>query len=343
MNMRTGIRFRYSHTVGFMSLQGGRGFGNPVDLAFDRDGVMYVVSRGGSDSEEMTISKRVTKCTVDEEYLGQFSSGGTGDGQIMWPSSIAIDKDENVYVSDEALHRISVFSKGGEFLYKWGVRGEGEGEFDRPAGLAFDGDNNLLVVDGLNNRVQRYTSDGRFLSQWGRGGSGEGELNMPWGITTDQGGNVYIADWRNDRIQKFDAEGKYLASWGTPGPGDGEFNRPSGVAVDSEDNLYIADWGNERVQVLAQDGAFIAKFRGESGLSKWADEYFTTNQDELEEREKANLEPELDLPPEDYLRQESANIEKLLWGPTTVKVDDQGRVYVVDTGRARIQIYQREP
>ena len=35
MITKTAAKLQYSHTVGFMSLQGGRGFANPVDLAFD--------------------------------------------------------------------------------------------------------------------------------------------------------------------------------------------------------------------------------------------------------------------------------------------------------------------
>ena len=175
------------------------------------------------------------------------------------------------------------------------------------------------MVDGLNNRIQRYTKDGRFLGQWGKGGHGPGELNLPWGIAVDGVGAVYVADWRNDRIQKFDAQGGFLASYGTSGRGDGEFSRPSGVSVDGEGNIYIADWGNERVQVLGPDGGFLAKFRGESGLSKWGESYFIANQDELEERQKADLEPELNLSPTGDLREESASIEKFFWGPIRSK------------------------
>ena len=331
--------YRYSHTIGFFSLQGGRGFACPVDMALDGDGLLYVLSRGSSESDEWIVAKRVTVCSLSEKYLSQFSSGGTGDGQVMWPSSIAMDKDENVYVADDSLQRISIFNKQGQFLAKWGVKGSGDGEFDRPAGMAFDEDDNLLLVDGLNNRVQRYTREGKFLGQWGRAGGGDGEFNMPWGITTDQGGNVYVADWRNDRIQKFDADGAHMATWGASGQGDGQFHRPSGVAVDQEGDIYVADWGNHRVQVLGPDGSFRAKLRGESGLSKWALEYFTTNQDEFDEREKADMEPELDPPPNDFAHEESASVEKLFWGPTTVRVDDQGRVYVVDTSRHRIQVF----
>jgi len=333
--------YRYSHTVGLYALRG-RGFNNPVDVALGQNGHLYVLNRAGPDLAVRLYYKRVTICTVTEDYLGEFSSGGTDDGQMMWPSSIAVDRDGDVYVSDEGLHRISRFDREGQFLGKWGAKGGGDGEFNRPSGIAFDQDDNLLVVDSLNNRIQRYSKDGRFLGAWGSAGASNGKFNTPWGIALDGAGGVYVADWRNDRIQKFDDSGQHLASWGGPGQGDGEFHRPSGVAVDKNGMVYVADWGNERVQVLGPDGAFVAKFRGEAGLSKWADDYFAANAHELEERQKADMEPKLDLLPQDGPREESANIEKLFWGPTAVKVDDEGRIYVVESCRHRIQVYRGE-
>ena len=196
-------------------------------------------------------------------------------------------------------------------------------------------------MDSRNNRIQKYTKDGIFLSAWGKSGQGPGELNLPWGLALDQAGNVYVADWRNDRIQKFDATGHYLASWGTADQGDGAFNRPAGVAVDREGHIYVADWGNERVQILAPDGSVRAGLRGEAGVSKWGESYFTSNQDELAERQKADLEPPLELPPTDAARYESASIEKLFWGPVSVKLDAQDRLYVVESCRHRIQIYEK--
>jgi DNA-binding transcriptional regulator/RsmH inhibitor MraZ len=80
--------------------------------------------------------------------------------------------------------------------------------------------------------------------------------------------------------------------------------------------------------------------RGESRLSRWAEDYFIANQDELEERQRADLEPALDRLT-DEPREESASIEKLFWGPTAVKVDTQGRIFVVDSCRHRIQVYEK--
>ena len=330
---------RYSHSIGLFSYQGA-GFYNPVDVAVGRDEVLYVLNR--AVEFRVGFSKRVTMCTLAGDYLSEFSDLGKEDGKMMWTVALTIDSDDNVYMSDEALHRISIFDKDGQYLAKWGVKGGGDGEFNGPAGMVFDGDGNLLVVDSLNNRIQRYASDGRYLGAWGSGGSGDGQFDMPWGIAVDREGDVYVADWRNDRIQKFSGQGHHLASWGVTGQGDGEFRRPSGVAVDDDGLVYVADWGNDRVQVLAPDGTYLMKLTGDATLSKWAQDYFTTNQDEYEERLKADLQPDVEpSSPDEYFRREPARVETRFWSPTSVRLDGEGRVYVADTGRHRVQVYQK--
>ena len=335
--------YRYSHTIGFFADMGHRGFNNPVDIALAPNGIIYVLNRGDSDTEARMSYKRVTMCTIAEDYLGQFGSGGSGEGQMMWPVAIAAYSLGHLYISDEALHRISVFDDEGRFLSSWGVKGDGPAEFDGPAGITFDTDETLLVVDSVNNRVQRYTRDGRFLDTWGRQGRGDGEFNLPWGICVDRARNVYVADWRNDRIQKFDSDGNHLSTWGTSGHGDREFYRPSGLAVDEEGHVLVADWGNERVQALGPDGRLLASFQGEGEVSRWAQEFFEASPEYLEERRKADLEPEPDPVAHDYLRDRSGSIEKLFWGPISVMTDQEGRMYVVESCRHRIQVYTRQP
>lgn len=341
--MTTIAHLQYSHTLGFMANQG-RGFNNPVDLAVNSSGVVYVLNRAGPEVGVRIAYKRITRCTPDEEYLGEFCTGGIGDGQLWWPSSLAFDEEDRLYVADEALNRISIFDQDGGYLGKWGVAGTAEGQFNRPSFIAFDGNYNLLVADSLNHRVQKYTRDGLFLAQWGEYGSGPGQFNMPWGLAAGSEGAVFVSDWRNDRIQKFDADGTLIGVFGGHGQGDGEFNRPAGLAVDRQGNIIVADWGNERVQVLDSKGSFVASFRGESRDSLWAQDYFAANPDEANARWAADLEPEIESRPEydahrGYEWERSANVEKLFWGPTSVKVGPDGLVYVVDSLRHRIQIY----
>ena len=111
--------FPYSHTVGFLANQG-RGFNNPIDVAIAPAGQLYVLNRAGPEVGIRLPYKRVTICTADEEYLGEFSTGGTGDGQLWWPSSIALDSEGLVYIPDEALNHVQVFTPEGVFLKRWG-------------------------------------------------------------------------------------------------------------------------------------------------------------------------------------------------------------------------------
>jgi len=330
-----GATFRYSHTIG-RGEEAGTGFKNPVALARGADEVMYVVSRAYDYRND---SKRITVCTVGEDYIGEIGNGGrlggerfdTGEnsapGSLVWPTSIALDSEENVYVSDEWLNRIAIFTKDGDWVGAWGTRGAGNGEFDQPSGIAFDSEDNLYVVDTGNNRVQKYTKDGRFLAQWGHQGSGDGEFNMPWGIEIDNSGDVYVADWRNDRIQKFTADGQFLIKFGSTGKGEGEFNRPTDVAVDNEGLIYVADWDNDRVQVFDVQTSFITVITGDATLSKWG-------------------ETKLDANPEMRLQREVAQgleREKYLRGPIGLEVDDEDRLFIVDSQRNRIQIYRKLP
>jgi DNA-binding beta-propeller fold protein YncE len=318
--MSPSLGFRYSHTIGLLA-QSGRGFSLPVDCAFGPDGIIYVLNRGTPTQR----NTHVTICTVDSEYRADFGSYGAGDGQFIWPTAIAMDREGCVYISSESEHRIQKFSPTGKFLSKWGTPGGGEGEFDGPSGIVFDREDNLYVVDHFNSRVQQFTKDGKFLLQWGGKGDGPGQFDLPWGIGLDAAGNVYVADWHNDRVQKFTADGTFLAAYGTAGEGEGEFHRPSSVAVDHDGHIYVADWGNNRVQVLGQDGHCRAVLVGDAGLSKWAEEMLPANPDYMEARAMAK----------------NREVERFLKGPTSVKFDDAGNLYIVDSCRYRLQIYRR--
>ncbi len=289
-----------------------------VDVALGSKNRVYVLCRGSLGTEVRVIN-------MDDENLGTIGGAGTDEGKFTWPASLIVDKEENLYVSDEALHRISTFNRDGEFMGSWGEHGDDDGQLDRPSGIAFDAEENMYVSDTLNHRVQKFTKDGKFLTGWGRVGDGDGEFNMPWGITIDELGDVYVADWRNDRVQKFTADGEFILKLGSSGSGDGEFNRPSGVAVDKDGDIYVADWGNNRVQLFNQDGKYVEKFIGDANLSKSARQYVLANPITLRLRDMSRLEE-----------------GKRLRGPISVRVDDEGRLFIPDFGSHRVQIYQKE-
>jgi DNA-binding beta-propeller fold protein YncE len=328
------ITFRYSHTIGRQENREGSGFFYPVAITRDDENLLYVLSRG-SETPAFFPCKRVTVFTIDEELVREFgykvspeeADASAPDGSFMWPTSIALDKSGNAYVADEWLNRITAFDKNGRCISKWGTPGDGDGEINCPSGLAFDSEDNLYLVDSENHRVQIFTKEGKFLSKWGHKGSGDGEFNYPWGIEIDLKGDVYVADWRNDRIQKFAPDGRFLMKFGTSGQGDGEFNRPTGVAVDKEGLIYVTDFKNDRLQVFNAHGAFITKLTGEATLSKWG-------------RQRVELDPTLLRGRE--MAQGLEEREKQFHGPIAVEVDDEGRVFVLECSRQRLQVFRKQ-
>ena len=326
------INVQYSKTIG-RGEQFGPGFTYPIYVARGKEGIMYVLCRG---TEFRPEGVRVVVCTTDEEYVSVFARGidyqgphahNMDDGSLVWPTSIALDSQENLYISDEWLNRISMFSKDGDFLGKWEERaGSGDGELDRPSGMAFDADDNLYIVDSGNHRVQKFNKDGKYLAQFGTYGSGDSQFDMPWGITIDKAGDLYIADWRNDRIQKFSPDGTFLMKFGSSGSGEGEFNRPTGVAVDQDGVIYVSDWLNNRLQIFDETGRFIDLKTGEAGLSKWGKDKLDANPEMYGERDRA----------------QGLEREKDFWGPTGVTVDDEGNIFVPESAGIRIQVYKTQ-
>ena len=308
----------YLKTIGVHGALGGRSFAFPVDVAWDSKGRLYVANGDAGNP-------RITIFNLDEDYFGEFGSPGDGDRKIGTPTSIAIDSTDTLYVSDRQAHRVSRYDTEGNLISRWGGYGSAEGELIQPSGLAFDDEDNLYVTDSGNNRVQKFTGDGEFLTAWGSEGSAEGQLRMPWGIALDDENNVYLSDWGNDRVQKFTSDGELLMSVGSSGSGDGQVRHPSGVAVDRGGDIYVADWANDRVQVFDPKGNYQLKFTGDATLSKWGLESILGSPDFARERHRATLEP-----------------ERQLWHPSSVRVDSEDRIFIVDTTRHRLQIYRKE-
>ena len=321
----------------------GAGVRYPVDFAMTSDDLAYIVNKGREDRPDGTRLTIMRLGEEGEEYISTFGSHGEGKGQFIWPMGIALDKDTNVYVTDEWLNRVTKYDRDGEYISHWGTHGSGDGELDRPAGIAVGQDDTLYIVDSRNNRVQKFSLDGKFLGKFGTAGSGNGEFNLPWGMCLDGDDNVFVADWRNDRVQSFTSDGKWLASFGTPGTGGdcynarvkggitysdapvGQFNRPTGVCVDQDGDIYIADWLNNRVQVLTPEGRFITEFTGDAHLSIMGISKLRSNPDMIRQRNAIrNFTP-----------------ERVLWAPCAVRMGQNNRVIIADTTRHRFQIYRK--
>ena len=82
-----------------------------------------------------------------------FGRHGQGRGELNWPSAVAIDTNNLVYVSEENNHRVSVFTSECQFLSSFGEYAEVHGEFRFPRSLVVDDSGVVYVYDVINNCV----------------------------------------------------------------------------------------------------------------------------------------------------------------------------------------------
>ncbi|MBV9087457.1 MAG: 6-bladed beta-propeller [Acidobacteriaceae bacterium] len=189
---------------------------------------------------------------------------GGGGSRFRSPIGIAVDADDNIYVTDSQLGKILVFDSRGKYRRALGALKRGEGFYKRPTGIAIDNaEKKIYVTDTLRDRVYITDMEGTVLKSFGERGDKEGQFNFPTEVRLS-GDSVYVVDAMNFRVQAFDRQGNFRAMFGQIGDVSGSMFRPKGISLDSEGNIYVVDASAESVQVFSRIGELLYRF-GRSG------------------------------------------------------------------------------
>ncbi len=149
---RDGAFVRQLGTTGEAGIWAGQ-FGYPTDVAIGRDGTVFVAD-GYND--------RIQVFAPDGTYLrrwgGPFGLNvfGPFNGWFATVTSVALDKDDNLFVADFYNHRVQKFRADGTFLASFGEHGDGPGRFDFAIAVAVADDNSVFVADFGHNRIQKW-------------------------------------------------------------------------------------------------------------------------------------------------------------------------------------------
>jgi DNA-binding beta-propeller fold protein YncE len=187
-----------------------------------------------------------------------------GKEAFLAPQCVAVDADDNFYVTDSEAGKIFVFDNENKLRRVIGSIKGGEGYFKRPTGIAVDSaGKQIFVSDTLRHKIFVLDMQGSILKTIGQNGAGDGEFNFPTELRWT-GNELLVVDAMNFRIQAFDASGAFRYAIGDAGDRSGAMFRPKGVGIDSEQHLYIVDALWDTVQVFDREGQLLYYF-GQSG------------------------------------------------------------------------------
>ena len=173
------------------------------------------------------------------------------------PAGEAVDKDDNIYVSDYGNSSVFKFSKEGKLIKVVGRKGTQPGEFTELDLIKVINDK-LYVCDRGNYRVQILNTELEYVDSFGCYGDGDGQFNRPIDIAQDRVGNLYVSDSRNKRVQVFDCKGQFLSTFRKKGAASEQLNFPCGISVSSDQFVYVCE--NKCVSVFKTSGEFVTSF-----------------------------------------------------------------------------------
>jgi DNA-binding beta-propeller fold protein YncE len=183
---------------------------------------------------------------------------------MLVPQCVAVDDNDNIYVTDSEAGKIFVFNPEGKFQRAIGSIKGGEGFFKRPTGIAIDNaEQRIYVTDTLRNKIYMLDMNGEVLRTIGKNGEQKGEFNYPTELRLD-GKDLLVVDAMNFRVQGMDRSGQYEFGVGALGASVGAMFRPKGIGVDSEGHIYVVEGSMNMVQVFDREGRLLYYF-GQQG------------------------------------------------------------------------------
>lgn len=150
-----------------------------------------------------TLSHEVAIFDPSGRRLGTIGRRGTGDGELNFPTNVAVDRAGLLYVTDTMNFQVKIFAPDGTPAGKFGRLGDGTGDLSRPKGIGVDSDGHIYVVEGLYDHFQIFDPRGRFLLAVGGTGTGPGRFWLPTSLHIDREDRIYVADSYNNRVQIF--------------------------------------------------------------------------------------------------------------------------------------------
>jgi serine/threonine protein kinase, bacterial len=195
------------------------------DIAFDHKGNMFISDRLNHQIRKVSADGTISTIAGTGESAHYGDDGPAVEASFRDPSSLATDKEGNLYVGDTANNMIRKIDTNGIVTTIAGTGDHsnyGDGGPATKAGirnidyLEVSPSGELHIVGMNSHVVRKITKDGKIVTVAGKGYQGffgdggpatKAMLKSPTAIAFDSKGNLFISDMGNNRVRKVDTSG----------------------------------------------------------------------------------------------------------------------------------------
>jgi sugar lactone lactonase YvrE len=314
-------------------------FNGAHGIDFDELGHLYVADQ---DSHRVQIFDwSEGNAPVYKTSIGVTGDSGDDLPYLNRPNRVQAKADGTLYILENGNNRVLVCPYDND-TDSWDCA-ELVAGLNNPQGLALSplASNPLFILDSDNGRIieciESTCSD--FVPDTGGGLS----------LAVDSNGIVYVSRYYNCTIESFnpagESQGVYLGVWDTCYLTDYEhFNSPR-VEIDYQGNMLVLEENGQRLLKFDPAGAFLWSI-GEAGHDAWENDHFNWPHG-LDSDQYGNIyvadswRVQVFNQDGEYVTTigEDQPNPSFNW-VTDVAVDQvTGNIYVVDNGRARVQVF----
>jgi sugar lactone lactonase YvrE len=211
-------------------------------IAFDTDGTMWVASE--DESLVLAFSPSAANATGPAPAAVVLRPKA---GSISGPSSLAFDRQHNLWVANYTNGTIARFDRADLSTSGTPTPGVVISGLGHPTSLAFDAVGALWVSDNQANTVSRFLV-GQLLSSGNKEAavvlsSNANSLVNPTGIAFDATGNLWVANTGNHTVASFSIAQRGATGSPVPAlvlsPGNSPLIVPVALAFDAEGSLWV--------------------------------------------------------------------------------------------------------
>ncbi|HEX4636961.1 MAG TPA: hypothetical protein VH189_12310 [Rhizomicrobium sp.] len=267
-----GYKFSYPYVVP-------KGIGGVPSVALDSKGYLWVFKRSPVGVVQLMKFAPNHKLVLEvpESVIGHQAKA----------HGMAVDKDDNVWITDNGQATVMKLSPEGKLLMTIGVkdkRGDwveekGQRLLWQPVMVAFAPNGDVYIAEGHANespndvdsddpankegvaRVLHLTKDGKYVGQWFGNEVGQGKFDSTHGFAIDpRNGDVWIGDREQYRIVVYTGDGRFVKTLSMR-------NLVCALNFDHQGNPWMASGQDGQFLKLNRDGKVLGAVGNGMGVS----------------------------------------------------------------------------